>query len=866
MRPLPSDNARAVVDTPRVADRYVLPLRPRFLRELVIIPLEHGLLVDGTADLRILKGRATRGSLQRLIELMDGTRTLRELGTALRDVPDEDVHSAVSALFGWGLIEDATRACELDLGHNPETLGFFRRHIGATRANRSGAEAYQKLEAAQVVIFGEESGSKEIEILESLLQRTGTRSVTTSDRQSFNQWTTGAQKLNSRSFIVSFCMTGEDCDWHEELDDWCAKHQISWLRVVVSKKENWADLGPVFNRAEGPCYRCFRDMHGKSPEARFSPTRARDLADCGFWAGMAAVEIIYLLTHLGPVFTEKGVQRYDLEQTSARYLLNARVPGCGYCRPLPKTMADYSSREKVMDTALVFEDYVARRTFDFTLPKAMDQLHKNTAPIDQEKQLPSCRQHALNRRVPCASLAVLDVLQSSEMGLDRPIMIDELGATLLMTAGIRESRLADETVQRWAPTAGNLGSVELFLAVRDVDGLQPGFYFYQPHTHSLAFFQRRAGAIDVKHFIDRIVRAEPSVIPQDLPDVLVLFTGAFARLASKYGPFAYRLLSLDAGVAVSQMELFAKGLNIHVQVVRRWPDDLIEEQLNLEKIDEQSTAVVALYRRAAASSLQSIDMASPELRSGLPPSAKNVREFFEMSLDEIVEVLYSESRLKESELDLTAFATPSVFLPDKRDDSLSVPLPPPATGGRFVIDVLRQRISVRSFTDDAVSVEQLGTMLHLADLCDLDHWPEECRSGNRLTFLALARHVQGINKGVYSYDLQNHRIDFLCAMPGDQEAVQLYVQSEFAYAPLAVWITGNLALACARHGSFGHRQLLLRAGAAAQRLSLVGAAMGLAGTIVAGLIPNAARRSVELDGYSGASLVAYVAGHESTPK
>lgn len=86
------------------------------------------------------------------------------------------------------------------------------------------------------------------------------------------------------------------------------------------------------------------------------------------------------------------------------------------------------------------------------------------------------------------------------------------------------------------------------------------------------------------------------------------------------------------------------------------------------------------------------------------------------------------------------------------------------------------------------------------------------------------------------------------------------MQSEFAKAPLVVWITGNLAAAAARHGGFGHRQLLMRAGMAAHRLWMAGMATGLSGCIVAGVVPGAARRQLELDGYRKASLIALAAG------
>ena len=112
--------------------------------------------------------------------------------------------------------------------------------------------------------------------------------------------------------------------------------------------------------------------------------------------------------------------------------------------------------------------------------------------------------------------------------------------------------------QRWAATAGNLGSVELFVAVNHVEGMESGLYFYQSEDHSLFRFQRHVENQSVKDFVSRAWAFKDD----DPPQALVLFTGAFHRVALKYGPFGYRLTYLDAGAAMSQLHLVARALNI----------------------------------------------------------------------------------------------------------------------------------------------------------------------------------------------------------------------------------------------------------------------------------------------------------------
>ncbi len=149
-------------------------------------------------------------------------------------------------------------------------------------------------------------------------------------------------------------------------------------------------------------------------------------------------------------------------------------------------------------------------------------------------------------------------------------------------------------------------------------------------------------------------------------------------------------------------------------------------------------------------------------------------------------------------------------------------------------------------------------MLSFAQRADLDEWPGE-HHGNGLNFLVLAQRVRELDAGVYEYEAAQTLLSVRGALAPD-EISQLYVQDEFALAPLAIWITGSLAAACARHGAFGHRQLMLRAGAAGNRLWMAALGLGLTGTLVAGIVSRHARKILGLDGYLKSGLLAVAVG------
>jgi nitroreductase len=362
--------------------------------------------------------------------------------------------------------------------------------------------------------------------------------------------------------------------------------------------------------------------------------------------------------------------------------------------------------------------------------------------------------------------------------------------------------------------------------------------------------------------VDEFVARANASLPQPAPDALVVLTAAFHRLARKYGPFAYRLANLDAGTALAQLHVAAQALRIRSQTLTRWADDVVEQQLELVPLEEQVTAVVALsrgepQRRAAEVSLCAAPTAQP------PRDARPARDFGQLSPGDVLELLYRESRVSESRLrQATGRVPPELRAIAPADFALT--LPAPGRGGQPVGPLLRQRVTVRHYAKRQVPVEALGAMLHSAQAGDARDWPQEHDDDLGLGLEVLAAGVAGIAPGVYRYVAAEHALRLDSPLPGREQLVDLLVQEEYASAPLLVLILGNLAAACRRHGAFGHRQLLLRAGAAGQRLWTAAMALGLAGSVFAGLVGGAARRRFGFDGYREAALFAFAAGHAAS--
>lgn len=218
---------------------------------------------------------------------------------------------------------------------------------------------------------------------------------------------------------------------------------------------------------------------------------------------------------------------------------------------------------------------------------------------------------------------------------------------------------------------------------------------------------------------------------------------------------------------------------------------------------------------------------------------------------------------EESQTDLAASETP---LPRQARETAAenlagaVSLPEPLARSRPLFDVLRDRKAVRSYQGAPISQQALATMLKTAADGDAADWPEE-QDISKLQLIVVGWRLEGIAPAIYEYVPGRHLLSLIGPAPDQQtEGADLVLQTEFARASAIVLITGALGTALARHGSWGHRNLLLRAGAAGQRLWLASLGAGLQGSVFAGFLPAAARRHAGVDGYHRAGLLAWATG------
>lgn len=578
--------ARAVQFDPQ----FAMPTRPSLPRELVVMPLANGLLIEGTDTPQVLRGQAAQSLLPRLFSLLDGTRTLEQLAAALPDVAATHIQQAVALLYTRGLLEDKATEPTLDPQRfDPQMLAFFRRHVDTTRANRSALEAAARLSNAEVVVYSTTGDQQRAEIVKKL-RAAGLGAVTARD---FGSAPTFSNEY-ANQLVIALVTGADDTAQLTALDAQCARLGVAWLRVAVQPEAATAELGPYFERSETACYQCFRQVEGAVPSS-VRVTRAEAELQTKFWAAMLVTEVLYFLSRIGPLATGLQVKRYDLSNWSVQSLRYPRLPGCLNCRPVSGLSVG------AMHTALVFEDAVRFPSRHLHDPKN-HQVHYSASNLDlakDSKRFPNVTKVPLpvpEQVMQVAGTTLEHLPGASSQKTAAPLTVEALASLLLLGGGVwsKEMEMPGKTVspKRWAATGGNLGSVELFVAAYGVAGLEPGLYFYEVHEHQLARINS-AGQAEVADFI----RAAVPSVGAAPPAAMIISAGALYRVTQKYGSFAYRVINLDAGVALAQMQMVASSWDVQTRLAERWADDVIATQLDLRDLLEPVTGALLLNER-----------------------------------------------------------------------------------------------------------------------------------------------------------------------------------------------------------------------------------------------------------------------------
>jgi SagB-type dehydrogenase family enzyme len=186
-------------------------------------------------------------------------------------------------------------------------------------------------------------------------------------------------------------------------------------------------------------------------------------------------------------------------------------------------------------------------------------------------------------------------------------------------------------------------------------------------------------------------------------------------------------------------------------------------------------------------------------------------------------------------------------------------------------DVLQNRTTARQFSAGTIGLEALAKVLYMSYGISRDnvgtHFPRPFRvipSGGGLYPLELyvyASHVEGLDPGLYHYDMEDQSLDVLPQTNDANEIAQFLIQSELALSSAAIlFVSAVFFRSIFKYGDRGYRFILLEAGHLAQNANLTAQEMGLATTNIGGYSDRDVDRYLGFDGLNESTIYILLLG------
>lgn len=277
------------------------------------------------------------GVLWRLVELLDGSRTVGEAAAEFRGVDEREIRNFVVALFEWGVVYDAAdpahryaRLCSAETGEQTRERFHEFSSLLVVGDGTLGTLAATALDDAGIegVTFVRPSGSPEEEPSASGVPD-GTR--TDSDES--------IPSLVSDADFAVVATERPRPELHDEVNRAAQSSETPWLSARASGSE--ALVGPIVVPGTTACYECYRTRSAaNAPDAEVIDTVREGDAAGSVPFGLRHVLLGVALDALGRFVCYRDerlfghVVRFDLRNGAMETENVLPVPSCPVCSPV----------------------------------------------------------------------------------------------------------------------------------------------------------------------------------------------------------------------------------------------------------------------------------------------------------------------------------------------------------------------------------------------------------------------------------------------------------------------------------------------------------------------------------------------------
>ena len=213
------------------------------------------------------------------------------------------------------------------------------------------------------------------------------------------------------------------------------------------------------------------------------------------------------------------------------------------------------------------------------------QQHAKTRPMPRiGKSYPGARRVPLSADLPAAEFPrILKQRRTWRKFSAQPVPLDDLGGLLQLTFGVQgwaEIPGLGRAAMKTSPSGGCLHPIETYVLARNVNGLQPGIYYYDARRHHLVWLRRGIS----RHALKKMIGHQWWFAETPF---LVLMTAVVGRPQWKYDySRVYRAVLLEAGHLCQTFCLTATWLGLAPFCTIALADTQWEKLLGIDGVRE----------------------------------------------------------------------------------------------------------------------------------------------------------------------------------------------------------------------------------------------------------------------------------------
>jgi len=150
-----------------------------------------------------------------------------------------------------------------------------------------------------------------------------------------------------------------------------------------------------------------------------------------------------------------------------------------------------------------------------------------------------------------------------------PLSLEQVSQLLWAASGRNLHR-------RTAPSAGATYPLEIYLAVGQVGGLEPGLYHYSISSHSL----ERAKNQDIRNRLSQAALGQRMI---ERAPITILITADYGRTTGYYGQRGIRYVHMEVGHVGQNISLQANALSLGTVMIGAFEDEQVKDVLGIEE-------------------------------------------------------------------------------------------------------------------------------------------------------------------------------------------------------------------------------------------------------------------------------------------